>query len=732
MSPAVRLCISLGLVLCLAEGVAQADAAKESPFDAVQVQKEGLTVVDLRDEWVPYIFRDAPAPDGQGVLQSRYKSVFLGMADDTGDGDGQPLQPGEHNYLELYGVPPTLRVLHERFLEDAAAADRCKDVDNEILKSVIYIPFREGKIAEKEAQKIAASGLKLELERKKRKLETIDQLVDDPKLGPEVVTFNKFQQERKAFAEAEKRLACEGLFDKKYRHETGKFDESLRIALVRFQRKHKLYDAAAFKKETMATLQHTMLENDHAALMRVLTERVVSAADVLEDGSTDRKDGPPKYKDEKGEMVPVRNMVDECVKALLTALDIDTPDKALLWMQKHASFKDLEVALKLPDRPAYYTPMMDLSVEVDRGDVFYDVPFDEKGKAVDQSRHHFPMFTLRVRYNGQLIPLVRWRTTIGGWRSDLASNGYEYFRYKGSDVGPRVWRNIVAGPVWIAPNSTPIRTLVKYKNVNKTSQLVVNYDEVGPEVTCPRYADWSRPTTSCRAKTASPTGTTACACTAARKFFRSEIPTRTRTGLSPTDEPPRRAVVLVRAAPPDDDRRRREAAELRAAVLVEGRHLRDALAVHRAATTFTSSRRCPSASSRATSWSKLKKPITTYMPKPGVKYPPGPPPIPPDSPAARAGGQLMRALLIAFACLFVGACSHRWNARRDRRAVTHETKTEKAAFDAGTSQTPSANAVSAGSERGDAREAAGEREDHGAHEPLRRACGSTGARRSSA
>jgi hypothetical protein len=35
---------------------------------------------------------------------------------------------------------------------------------------------------------------------------------------------------------------------------------------------------------------------------------------------------------------------------------------------------------------------------------------------------------------------------------------------------------------------------------------------------------------------------------------------------------------------------------------------------------------------------KQKKPVTTYVPKPGVVYPPGPLPIPPDSPEARAGG----------------------------------------------------------------------------------------------
>ena len=35
---------------------------------------------------------------------------------------------------------------------------------------------------------------------------------------------------------------------------------------------------------------------------------------------------------------------------------------------------------------------------------------------------------------------------------------------------------------------------------------------------------------------------------------------------------------------------------------------------------------------------KVKKPITTYVPKPGVQYPPGPPPSPKDTPEGRAGG----------------------------------------------------------------------------------------------
>ncbi len=617
------------------------EAGKESPIDAAEAAKQGLTVVDLSDRWVPYIFRDAPAPDGAGVLSSRYKAVFLGLADDSGDGDGQPIAATSHNYLELYGIPPTLRVLRKRFLDDAANQG-CADVKVDVLKSVPSIAYREGKAADKEAAKQAAEGRKLEAERKKRGLPGIDALADEPKLAVELAAYMKYESERPAFVEAEKRLACEAMFptvnpkDRRAtnKHTPGKFDDALREALTRFQRKHKLYDAAAFKKETMLALGRSLIENDHAALLRVLTERVVSAADVLEDGSTDKKDGPATYKNDKGETVPVRNMVDENVKALVAALDIDTPEKALAFMQKHESFSDFAVALKLPDKPPYYAPMMDLSVVVDRGDVFYEPPFDEKGKAVNQNRQHFPSMTMRVKYNGQTIPLVRWRTTIGGWRSDLASNGYEYFRYKGSDVGPRVWRNIVAGPVWIAPNSTPVRTLVKYKMVAGTAQQVVNYDELGPGYLS-AYGlvaaynvvpgkdgkpDWdngvrvhgSSEILSIRNPDAYSHGCHRLMNHLAVRLFSFVLHHRS---MSVEGEKP---LNFSRQFLWKED-----IYELRMPTRGYYFRLEPPLPVNVL---------------EGNIMGKLKKPITTYMPKPGVKYPPGPTPIPPDSPEARAGG----------------------------------------------------------------------------------------------
>jgi hypothetical protein len=451
--------------------------------DANAAAAAGYTLVDLGDEWTPYIFQEMKDANGQ-PMPNRYRSVYLGLANDEGDGDGQPLPEGAHNYLELYGIPPTLSVVRARFLDSVARQPSCSTVDFEKLKAAQSIPPREKKQEAKFAAKVTATQEKLEQLRVQQQLETIDELAEkDPKLAKDVAMVQKYANQRVSFPEVEKRLTCEGILggpgDK---HVPGQFDEPMRVAVKRFQHKHMLYDAAALRVGTMNTLARQLLENDYDALVRVLTERAVSAANIFEDGTVDTKKGPPTYVNKAGETVPVRNLVAEAQKAVVQQLELDTPEKALAFFQRHpaSDFDVLRAAIKLPPPPEYYQPEMDLSVVIDRGDVIYDPLYDEKGKATNQTRHHFPYLTMRVKWHDKWVPLVHWRTTIGGWRSDQASNGYEYYRYKGSDVGPRVWRNIVAGPVWIAPNSTPIRQLVKYKRVHGTTQQVVNYDEVGP------------------------------------------------------------------------------------------------------------------------------------------------------------------------------------------------------------------------------------------------------------
>ena len=77
----------------------------------------GYTIIDLSDAWTPFLFEELL--DGSGrPMPNRYRRVFIGLANDELDGDGQRLEPGAKNYLELYGIFPSLSVIRERFLLD--------------------------------------------------------------------------------------------------------------------------------------------------------------------------------------------------------------------------------------------------------------------------------------------------------------------------------------------------------------------------------------------------------------------------------------------------------------------------------------------------------------------------------------------------------------------------------------------------------------------------------------
>ena len=82
-----------------------AQPGEERWIDAEAAEAAGYTLVDLSDDWTPYIFAEQAGPDGQ-PLPNRYRRIFVGLANDQLDEDGEPLPPGAKNYLELYGIFP--------------------------------------------------------------------------------------------------------------------------------------------------------------------------------------------------------------------------------------------------------------------------------------------------------------------------------------------------------------------------------------------------------------------------------------------------------------------------------------------------------------------------------------------------------------------------------------------------------------------------------------------------
>jgi hypothetical protein len=459
----------------------------ERTVDVEAARARGLTVVDLSDAWVPSVLDDHPGPRGS-TLVNPYHPIYTGLAADRTDGDGQQLGVGERNYLELYGIPPSLSVLRRRFLEDARR-DCGAAFDPEKLLAVDEVRTWGASTEAKELGKQTARGARLEAARVAAGAATLEALAAaDPRTAKDVRENARFVAERAAFGEIEKRLVCEGLLEPA-RHKIGAYDTAMRTAMLSFQQKHTVMDQADIKRSTLEALARLPLENDLLSLRRVLTERAMHAAGFLEDGSVSDDDdrpggalGGPSYLGADGARHAVPDLATPSLAAVLLAMGIDTPDDAVAFFRRHprADFGWLKLAARLPPAPPYYGPAMELSAEIDRGDVWYDFPFDAKGQRLPQPRERFPTFTLFVKWRGDKVPLVRWRTTVGGWRVELASDGQEYYRYKGSDVGPRVWHHIVAAPVWIPPSSSPLASFVKDKRVNGIYARVTNYDETGP------------------------------------------------------------------------------------------------------------------------------------------------------------------------------------------------------------------------------------------------------------
>jgi hypothetical protein len=299
--------------------------------------------------------------------------------------------------------------------------------------------------------------------------------------------WSKLSSEVAVIKQAQIRLRCERLFegnDGRGKFKPGDFDGPTTHALAAFEKRNAIMGWGHFNRDNLDMLALDAVETIHARLRRVLRERVSSSAGLLEDGSALEWKPDFRFKDAEGREHGLRDVTGESLDALSKALSLDDPAKAFGALEElrdlaGGDFDHLLVAVKLPERPAYYSADMDFEALIDRGDVWYEFPYDEEGNKKGQPRSRYPHLTLYVNYEGQKIPLVHWRTTIGSWRSET-HDGEEWFAYKNSDVGARVWKDIMAAPAWIPPNYTPIRSLTKRKYVSGRWKRVVNYDETGP------------------------------------------------------------------------------------------------------------------------------------------------------------------------------------------------------------------------------------------------------------
>ena len=180
------------------------------------------------------------------------------------------------------------------------------------------------------------------------------------------------------------------------------YDLQSHEALATWERKHDIFGWGFLGGETLGMLQRPTRELSLETFRRVLAERVADAAGIVEDGSINliRKKKPITWRTAPATQQPVPNLIDDHVNALLAAIGVATPEEMIAFLRAHKdALPGLHVAFKAPPLPEYYQPEkegghMNVSVEIDRGDIWYDLPFDAKGKPIVQRRDRYPHLTL--------------------------------------------------------------------------------------------------------------------------------------------------------------------------------------------------------------------------------------------------------------------------------------------------------------------------------------------------
>ena len=439
------------------------DGKVAGEFDVAAPKTSREVVMDLGEEWVPYIFTERSLPTEQPVAQSTYRATYLALARGEYPTDHHGQRAKKDRYLELYGILPTLNLLRARFRE-AQKQDCATKLDLEPLKQYQRIvPYVDNPKAKRDSSQFLSVEQRVKQMVAKQGVEGPSKL-DASRLSAAekgvLKQYEKIAPTALVIRAAQARLACEGFFDPRANHTDGALDWATNEAIALFERKHRVFGWGFISRDTVEALKEPPLEGERQAVIRVLTERAIHSAGFIEDGSTTKGDKPPTFRGKDGKDHPIPNLEKELRESLVKAFGLETPESTLAWLDSLGDIPGEKLlAFEGPEVPEYHSTNMDLSVVIDRGDVWYEFPYDDQGKERPQPVQRRPMMTISTEYLGQKFPIARFGTTIGGWRSELI-DGTEMWKYKGSPVGQRVWKQIVAAPVWLAPPGTPARTLL--------------------------------------------------------------------------------------------------------------------------------------------------------------------------------------------------------------------------------------------------------------------------------
>jgi hypothetical protein len=448
-------------------------------IDAATARADGYMVLDLGEEWTPYLFSERDSED-EAALPNAYRETYLALARGEIPDDHHGERASDDKYLELFGIMPTLGLLRARFqhTRDLACV---AELDLEPLRSfegfVAYESREEGRNF---ARRFRSLENQVRGFVQAQHVEGVEQL-DAARLSErdrrQLGEYQRLAPRAFAIRAAQARLECEGYFEGKGEHVEGGLDWPTHEALAEFERRHRVYGWGFLGRETLEMLRRPPLEGEQEAVIRVLTERAMHSAGVLEDGSVEAT-----YRASDGVEHPIPNLEGQIRSIVIESFGLQTPESTLAFLEGLGELPangPRLVAVQMPELPEYYNADMDLSIEIDRGDVWYEFPYDERGVERGQPVERRPHLSVFTTWEGQRIRLARFGTTIGGWRSEQI-DGRIWWRYKNSPPGPVVWHQIVAAPVWLPPESTPPRDLFVRTGRRGREAYRANYHETGP------------------------------------------------------------------------------------------------------------------------------------------------------------------------------------------------------------------------------------------------------------
>ncbi len=439
-------------------------------------RRDGLTVLDLSDDWLPHIFSE------ESGKPQPLRPYLLDLANERMRRGSAYMRAREDRHFEAFGISPSLNLLRRRLADRKrhACHDRVRDVALEPLSPKNVIPAEEAeKVPNPDPATVGEKPM----------------ILTGRTISPRSLT----PAEKRAVVAMQAHLRCEGLLSGKAN--LARMDRRTGEGLQGYQRLNMIADSGRIDLETRTTLLADSREHDFRALLRGLRERVIDATGLLEDGSALGVLGqvqgrlldsaefqplpaeaasaqPAPAAEVPANVTPAPDLIAAATHAASQALGWTSPQAAVAStpglppapprpprktaVRKGPAALPTAVAIRLPPLPPYHGPKMELRAEIDRGEVVLARPkLDKDGKKMWKPPvSERPTLTLYARVGNRDVALSRWPTTIGGWKTIQKSDGSMALKYKESVTGDSIWPDILVTPTWHPSPGMPTRKLL--------------------------------------------------------------------------------------------------------------------------------------------------------------------------------------------------------------------------------------------------------------------------------